>query len=263
MRDRGNAEPGLPEVVGVVRAGAVVAHRHRSLAVEEAAPFVVGDHEEAAPPLRRHQERLEHDGHERGGDPDVALGVRVRTQGSGEARVDHHHVRQRARRRLLEVAVDGRDVARHLLAPEQQERDVGVVVGGGNAVAPQQVPDRPRMEDAVLERAGIGLAPLRLRGVHVHPVRKRRAEQRRVVTVGDGEVLGDGPVVRQRLTVEVRDRERVVAGAATEETAVALARPWSQLCPGSSKLQPRNAFASVPSTSSAFPVLITSSSTVR
>ena len=31
------------------------------------------DHEEAAPPLRGGQERLEHDGHERGGHTDVAL----------------------------------------------------------------------------------------------------------------------------------------------------------------------------------------------
>ena len=58
--DGRHTEPELAEVGRTVPAPTAVGHDRRPDVVEEAAPLVVGQHEQATLPLRRLRERLEH-----------------------------------------------------------------------------------------------------------------------------------------------------------------------------------------------------------
>ena len=108
---------------------------------------------------------------------DVAVWMVVGAVRPDETRIDHDNVREGAVRRVFEVAVDRRDAIEHAVAPQREEREVGVVVARRNARALETIPDRLAAVDADIELRRLFLVPERRGRVHVLPVRERAREQ--------------------------------------------------------------------------------------
>jgi hypothetical protein len=184
--------------------------------LEETAPLVERDHEQRARPGRARGHRRIDLRQEPFAGADVGRRVVVAAQpehGQGVGGVDVGNSGQFPR---AAVAAEVRPRAgdpRVPRSPEREEGEVPSVVTAGDAAFTQGVPDRPQ---AARHRQVV--RPVGAAGVHVHPVRHRRAEDRGEVAIAH-RPGGRGPAEERQIGLRVV-AEAVVVVVARPEPAV-------------------------------------------
>ena len=151
-------------------------------------------------------------------------GDAVASAAVAEGRVDERDVRQRPERAVRVVLRQRPRPGRAARSPDRREREIRVVVLGGDAARQSPVEDRLPLVAGGVQRRRVVLAPARLRRPLVVAVRPRRGQHRAEEAVVDRELL--------RRRVDELDLALVVVGQGELVVAAALGQePVAQLRP--------------------------------